>query len=47
MHKARNTHNTGHSLRPSKRFKFAHSSIPMKGPRRSKKVHRRGGGLRG
>lgn len=43
----KNHHNTGKSLRPPKKYKFRHSSIPMKGPRRTHKVTRRPGGLRG
>jgi hypothetical protein len=40
-------HHSNSSLKPTKKYKFAKSRIPMKHPRRSKKVHGRGGGLRG
>jgi hypothetical protein len=40
-------HNKGKSLRPPPKFKFKHSRIPMKAPRRTKKHHGRGGGVRG
>ena len=41
------SHHNGGSLKPTSKYKFAKSRIPMKHPRRSKKVHGRGGGLRG
>lgn len=39
-------HNKGKSLRPGGKFAFKHSRIPMKGPRRTKKMHGRRGGVR-
>lgn len=39
-------HNRGKSLKPSPRFGFKHGRIPMKGPRRAKKVYGRRGGVR-
>jgi hypothetical protein len=47
MHHRHNTHHTGKSLKPVKKFKFGHSRIPMKGPRRGHTVKGRRGGLRG
>jgi hypothetical protein len=46
MHKGK-SHHDGASLKPTSKFKYAKSRIPMKGPRRSKKVHGRRGGVRG
>ena len=42
MHK----HHDGKSLKPTSKFKFKHARIPMKGPRRTKKMHGRKGGVR-
>lgn len=41
-------HHTGKSLKPIDKFKYSASGhVPMKKPRRTKKHHGRGGGMRG
>ena len=39
-------HHAGPSLRPGPKFKFAHSRVPMRMPRRSRQHYGRRGGLR-
>jgi hypothetical protein len=41
-----NSHNKGSSLKSGGKFHFAHARIPMKGPRRTKRMHGRKGGVR-
>jgi len=42
----RGHHKRGKSLKPGGKFGFKSAHIPMKGPRRTKKMHGRRGGVR-
>ena len=46
MHHSSPKHHSGKSLKPTGHAKFKHARIPMRGPRRAKKMHGRGGGVR-